>query len=129
MKWFHMKCAVRNCKYLYLHIIQSNPMQTISSDIPSIYDNYQFQDRHDNTVAGYSCMTKPKYNTLVIPLGLVVNNHTDESPDSDADIDIDTESYYSVVQPNTFDSLFYSVGKNLGKPHMSSRKTRKLHRK
>lgn len=117
----------------------------LSSTIPSIYDNYQFQDRPNNTVAGYSCMTKPKYNTLVIPLGLVVNNHTDESPDSDVHdtmhVYMDTsndmgnhndntsESDYSVVQPNIFDSLFYSVGKNLGKPHMTSRKTRRLYRK
>jgi hypothetical protein len=102
-------------------------MQRTSSGIPSIYDNYQFQDRPNNTVAGYSCMTKPKYNTLVIPLGLVVNNHTDDfvvdEPDNTS------ESDYSVVQPNIFDSLFYSVGKNLGKPHMSSRKTRRLYRK
>jgi hypothetical protein len=100
-------------------------MQRTSSGIPSIYDNYQFQDRPNNTVAGYSCMTKPKYNTLVIPLGLVVNNHTDDFV-VDAD---EPESDYSVVRPNIFDSLFYSVGKNLGKPHVSSRKTRRLYRK
>ena len=106
-------------------------MQRTSSGIPSIYDNYQFQDRHNNTVAGYSCMTKPKYNTLVIPLGLVVNNHTDDfvaDADSD-DPDNTSESDYSVVRHNIFDSLFYSVGKNLGKPHVSSRKTRRLYRK
>jgi hypothetical protein len=104
-------------------------MQHTSSGIPSIYDNYQFQDRPNNTVAGYSCMTKPKYNTLVIPLGLVVNNHTDDFVADADEPDNTSESDYSVVRPNIFDSLFYSVGKNLGKPHVSSRKTRRLYRK
>lgn len=110
----------------------------------SIYDNYRFENRKDNAVAGYSCLTKPKYSTLVIPMGLVVNNHTDDIyKESEPDVDYNmrmgmgmetdrhmdfrsndtSETSFPVINDAKFDVLFYSVGKSLGKSR--STKTRK----
>jgi len=108
----------------------------------SIYDNYRFENRKDNAVAGYSCLSKPKYSTLVIPMGLVVNNHKDDIyKETESDVDynmhmgMDTdhpmdflsndtsENSFPVINDAKYDVLFYSVGKSLGKPR--STKTRK----
>lgn len=85
---------------------------------PSIYDKYLFENKNDAMAAGYSCMTKPKYNTLVIPIGLVLNHHTENS-ESHHSIE-DEEPSFPVIRSDKFDTLFYSVGKNLGKPRSST---------
>ena len=87
---------------------------------PSIYDKYLFENKNDAMAAGYSCMTKPKYNTLVIPVGLVLNHHTENThSDDDRDSSVEEPSF-PVIRSDKFDTLFYSVGKNLGKPRAST---------
>lgn len=85
----------------------------------SIYNKYQFENKTDAMSAGYSCMTKPKYNNLVIPLGLVINPHTDDYTSQDAN---ENTCDIPIVRSDKFDALFYSVGKNLGKPRASTLK-------
>jgi hypothetical protein len=87
---------------------------------PSIYDKYLFENKNDAMSAGYSCMTKPKYNTLVIPVGLVLNHHTENSESHDSTED--EEPLFPVVRSDKFDTLFYSIGKNLGKPRATTLK-------